>query len=54
MLKMEQGFWHAAVGLLALFGVAGAWAQSYPIKPVRLLVGFATGGGTDVTAHFFA
>ena len=54
MLKMKKGLCHAAVGLLALSGVSGAWAQSYPVKPVRLLVGFAVGGGTDVTARFFA
>ena len=26
-------------------------AQSYPVKPVRLLVGFAAGGGTDVLSR---
>jgi tripartite-type tricarboxylate transporter receptor subunit TctC len=54
MPRMEKGLRHAAIGVLALFGVSGAWAQSYPVKPVRLLVGFASGGGTDVTARFFA
>lgn len=45
---------HAAIGLLALIGAAGAAAQTYPVKPVRLMVGFAPGGGTDVTARIFA
>lgn len=29
-------------------------AQDYPIKPIRMLVGFSVGGGTDVTARIVA
>ena len=38
----------ALVGLLVSTSV---FAQAYPLKPVRMIVGFAPGGGTDVTAR---
>jgi tripartite-type tricarboxylate transporter receptor subunit TctC len=41
-----------AAGAAALPAVSRiAWAQTYPTRPVRLIVGFAAAGGSDVSAR---
>ena len=45
---------------LTILGLAGAFASaalaqdSYPSKPIRLLLGYAPGGGSDMVARLIA
>ena len=41
----------AAIALAGLLGSAGGHAQSYPDRPIKLLIGFAAGSSADVSAR---
>src|SRR6516225_8163103 len=48
----RRAFLHLAGGAAALPAVSRfAWAQAYPTRPVRFIVGYPAGGNTDIVAR---
>jgi tripartite-type tricarboxylate transporter receptor subunit TctC len=56
MTTIRAGFAACVAALVAACGLAAvpALAQTYPDRPVRLIVGFTAGSSTDITARIFA
>jgi hypothetical protein len=49
---LRRKFLHLAAGAVALpVASHGAWAQAYPARPVRLIVGYPAGGASDIFAR---
>lgn len=42
------------LGLAGLLAAPMAWAQKYPDKPIRLIVGYSAGGGVDAVARLLS
>ena len=53
MMNAKKALTTALAGALALGVSASAFAE-YPEKPIKIMVGFSAGGGTDTTARSFA
>src|SRR5204863_2318839 len=52
MKLQRRAFLHLAAGAAALQATSPiAWAQAYPTKPVRLIVGFGVGGAPDILSR---
>jgi tripartite-type tricarboxylate transporter receptor subunit TctC len=48
----RRNFLHLAAGAAALPAVSRfAWAQAYPARPVRVIVGFTPGSAPDIVAR---
>jgi tripartite-type tricarboxylate transporter receptor subunit TctC len=52
-MLLPSRFSRALAATVLLLTVAAAGAQTYPAKPVRVLVGFPPGAGVDITTRLF-
>jgi tripartite-type tricarboxylate transporter receptor subunit TctC len=55
MKPTRRQFLHLAAGAGAVPAVSrNAWAQAYPARPVRIIVGYPSGGSNDILARLIA
>ena len=51
---MRKGFFVVLAAVLCLSGFAFAQEAKYPTKPIRMIVGYAPGGGSDIMGRLIA
>ena len=55
MKLLRRNFLHLVAGVPTLLAMPRfAWAQSYPARPVRIIIGFPAGGTTDIGTRLIA
>ena len=54
MFKFKQILLFSGAGLIATAPLPSGLAQTYPVKPVRIIIGFSAGGGGDVSGRLLA
>lgn len=50
----RRSFLHLASAAAFLLAAGPSWAETYPSKPVKIVVGLAAGGATDIAARLLA
>src|SRR6266853_5906375 len=54
MRRRQVTLWCVLAATAALVASPPLSGQQYPSKPVKIIVAFPPGGGTDITGRFFA
>ena len=54
MVQMVTRFITFLIVIIPVMLASAAWAQSWPAKPLRIIVGFAPGGAPDTMTRLFA